>query len=138
MDMSMWAPVHVLRRHPISYWRHHLAQDYDKRTVRRMRAFLAKIDLPAEDRWSAAAAGDAAAAIGIAFGLRSADSSRLDFCSAMTALAVCAFIGDEASRVVIAKVLRSLPDATEVQNRVADSWLALPSGDRRGVEMRHG
>jgi hypothetical protein len=125
MDMSVWGPRRVLRRHPIRWWRHHLAQDYDERTVRRMRCQLAKFDLPAQDRWCDAATGDAAAAIGIAFGLREADSSRLDFDVAMTALAVCAYGGSDAARVVIAKMLRSLPDAGAAEHRVADSWLEV-------------
>jgi hypothetical protein len=138
-DMAMWMPAHVVRRRPTRYWRHHLAHDYDEHTVRRMRAFLAKIDLPAEERWRDAATGDAAAAIGIAFGLRSVDTSRPDFDAAMTALAICAVRGSDAARVVMSKVLRWLPDGGDAENRVAESWLALSTSDRaccRGMDPR--
>jgi hypothetical protein len=139
MDTTMWITAQVVRQRPTRCWRHHLAHDYDERTVRRMRTHLAKIDLPAEDRWRDAATGDAAAAIGIAFGLRSVDTSRSDFDAAVTALAVCAVRGSDAARVVMSKVLRWLPDGGDAENRVAESWLALSTSDRaccRGMDPR--
>jgi hypothetical protein len=123
-------PAHLRRRHPLHYWRYHLASDYDGGTLRRMRGHLAKLDFPAEERWRDAATGDAAAAIGIAFGLRSARVPRPDFDAAMTALAVCAARGSDAARAVIARVLRSLPDRCDADDRVADSWVVTPSFNR--------
>jgi hypothetical protein len=122
---GMWAPVRMRRRHPTRWWRYLFAQDYDVRTVRTMRAFLAKVDLPDEARWIDAATGDAAAAIGIAFKYSSLGLRRRNFDLAMTALAVCAFRGSAAARLVLAKQLHWLPDGGEAENRIADSWLAL-------------
>jgi hypothetical protein len=120
---GMWAPVRIRRRHPTRWWRYHLAQDHDVRTVRAMRAFLAKADLLGEARWIDAATGDAAAAIGIAF--KYSSLGHRDFDLAMTALAVCAFRGSAAARVVLAKQWHWLPDGGEAEIRIADSWLAL-------------
>ncbi|MBR0777288.1 hypothetical protein JQ625_20850 [Bradyrhizobium diazoefficiens] len=132
--MMAWTPVAVVRRHPVRYWRHHLAQDYDVRTIRRMRGCLAKINLPAETRWRDAATGDAAAAIGVAIGvairMREVDTDPFELDAAMTALAICSFAGSEAARVVMANMLRRLPSGGEVEVRIADSWL-----DR---EVSHG
>jgi hypothetical protein len=135
---GMWAPVRIRRRHPTRWWRYHLAQDYDLRTVRAMRAFIAKVDLPGEARWIDAATGDAAAAIGIAFKYSSLGLRRRDFDLAMTALAVCAFRGSAAARIVLAKQLHWLPDGGEAEIRIADSWLALPSHPALAEEARHG
>jgi hypothetical protein len=57
----------------------------------------------------------------------------------MTALAVCAVRGSDAARVVMSKVLRWLPDGGDAENRVAESWLALPASDcacSRGMDPR--
>jgi hypothetical protein len=128
-----WAPLRARHRHPIRWWRHHLAQDYDERTVRRMRRHLARLDLPAHHRWCDAATGDTTAAIGIAFGLRETDSSRLDFDVATTTLAAFAAGGSDAARAVIATMLRSLPDAGAAERRVADSW-----SQTTWLEVNHG
>jgi hypothetical protein len=110
----------VVHRDPIRWWRHHLARDYDELTVRRMRRKLAKFDLPTHHLWP-----DAAAAIRIAFELHKTNPSSLDFNLAMTALAVCAAGGNYAACVVLAKVLRSLPDAGSAERHIADSWIEL-------------
>lgn len=123
--MIGWTQEDAVRRHPVRYWRHHLAHDYDLPTIRRMRRYLAKIDLPAEKGWRDAATGNAAAAIAIAFGMREAQTDRLAFDAAMTALAICAFDGSDAARTVMAKSLRLLPGGGEAEVRIADSWLDL-------------
>lgn len=119
------APVRVRRRHPTRWWRYNLAQDYDVRAVRTMRAFLAEFDLPLEARWFDSATDDAAAAICIAFKYRSLGRPRRDFDLAMTAFAVCAFRGSAAARVVMAKLLHWMPGEGEAEIRIADSRLAL-------------
>ncbi|MCP2213961.1 hypothetical protein [Bradyrhizobium diazoefficiens] len=120
-----WTQKDAARRHPVRYWRHHLAHDYDVHTICRMRRYLAKIDLPAEKGWRDAATGNAAAAIAIAFGMQEAQTDRLAFDAAMTALAICAFAGSDAARMVMAKSLRLLPGGGEAEVRIADSWLDL-------------
>jgi hypothetical protein len=115
----------VRRRHPTRWWRHHLAQDYDARTVRRMRACLAKYDIVREAGWFAAATGDAAAAIGLALKYRPVGCPRPEFDFAMTALAISALRGSTAARVVMSKMLRWLPDAGQAEIQVANSWLML-------------
>jgi hypothetical protein len=122
---AMTGPDRVRRRHPTQWWRYHLAQDYDARTVRRLRGCLAKFEVAREARWFEAATGDAAAAIGMAFKYRPTDSHRMEFDLAMTALTVCAVRGSTASRIVMAKMLRWLPDGAAPEIRVADSWLML-------------
>jgi hypothetical protein len=52
----------VVLRHPVRFWRFHLAGDYDARTVKTMRASLTRIGIVGERRWMDAATGDAAAA----------------------------------------------------------------------------
>jgi hypothetical protein len=93
MDMVRM-PEGNVRRHPVRFWHYHLAHDYDGRAIRRMRGSLAGTDLPSETRCR-----DAAAGIGIAFGMR------------------------DAARVVMAKMLGRPPDGGEAEIRVADFWL---------------
>jgi hypothetical protein len=113
------------RRHPLHWWRYHLAQDYDKPALRHMRACLAKFDIPGEPRWFDAASGDAAAAIGIAFKYRQRDCASEEFDLAMTALTICALKGSAGARVVMSRMLRCLHDGAAAKNRVANSWLML-------------
>jgi hypothetical protein len=136
--IEAWAPLRIRRRHPMYWWRSHLAQDFNERTVGRMRDYLAKVDLPAEERWSDAAAGDAAAAIAVAFKCRTLEPAGRDYDLAMTALAICAFRGNAAARVVIARHVRWLPDGGEAVVRIADSWLAFrPAANcDRGMDPR--
>jgi hypothetical protein len=136
--IETWTPVRVKPRHPTRWWRSHLAQVYDERTIRRMRAFLAKVDLPAEERWFDAATGEAAAAIAVAFNCRTRVPAGRDYDMAMTALAVCAFRGNAAARLVIARHLRWLPGGGDAAIRVADSWIAYrPAADRDCGRRNH-
>jgi hypothetical protein len=111
----------VRRRHPMRWWRHHLAQDYD----RHMRACLAKFELMGEARWFDAATGDAAAAIAIALKCRSLDCTGDEFDLAMTALTICALQGSAGASVVMSRMLRCLPADGSAKNRIANSWLML-------------
>jgi hypothetical protein len=122
---AMVGPRCVRRRHPTLWWRYHLAQDYDKPALRRMRACLAKFDIAGEPRWFDAATGDAAAAIGIAFKYRQRDCACEEFDLAMTALTICALKGSAGARVVMSRMLRCLDDGAAAKNRVANSWLML-------------
>jgi hypothetical protein len=122
---AMIGPDRVRRRHPTQWWRFHFAQDYDGRTVRRMRASIAKLEIRREPRWLDAATGDAAAAVGLAFKYRPVDCHACEFDLAMTALTICAVRGSNAARVVMSRMLRGLPDGAQAEIRVANSWLML-------------
>ena len=115
----------VRRRHPMRWWRYHLAQDYDRRTVCHMRSYLAKIEIVGDTQWLDAATGDATAAIGMALKYRPLHGHRREFDLAMTALAIIALRGSTRARVVMSTMLRWLPDGAEAEVRVADSWLML-------------
>jgi hypothetical protein len=125
MTDAMIGPERVKRRHPTRWWRYHLAQDYDKPSLRHMRACLAKFDIAGEPRWFDAATGDAAAAIGIAFKYRQRDCACEEFDLAMTALTIGALKGSAGARVVMSRMLRCLHDGAAAKNRVANSWLML-------------
>jgi hypothetical protein len=115
--IETWTPVRVKPRHPTRWWRSHLAQVYDERTIRRMRAFLAKA---------------------VAFNCRTRVPAGRDYDMAMTALAVCAFRGNAAARLVIARHLRWLPGGGDAAIRVADSWIAYrPAADRDCGRRNH-
>lgn len=122
MADAMIGPDRVKRWRPTQWWRYHLAQDYDGRTVRRMRACLAKFEVAREARWFDAATGDAAAAIGIVFKYRPFDCPRAEFDLALT---ICAIRGTTAARIVMSKMLRWLPGGAAAEIRVANSWLML-------------
>jgi hypothetical protein len=98
--------MRVVIRHPVRLWRYHLAQDYDVRTMRTMRASLARIAIVGERHWATAATGDAAAAVAVAFRHARGDDHRLRDLS-MTALALAGLGGSTAACVVMAKMLRA-------------------------------
>jgi hypothetical protein len=122
---AMAAHGHVRRRHPSRWWRYNLAQDYDRRTVCRIRSYLAKFEVLGDTQWFDAASGDAVAAIGMAFKYRPLYGHGREFDLAMTALAISALQGSSRARLWMWQTLRWLPDAAEAEIRVADSWLML-------------
>ena len=115
--------------HCLTWWRRKPADRYDAATVRMMRITLNAVDMPGEERWSAAAAGDAAAAIGVAY--RTKDHACWPFDPAMTALALAASVGDAAACVMLATVLRGIPGAGKSEARIATSWLARAFASHR-------
>lgn len=73
--------------------------------------------------WRRAAAGDAAAAVGVALGIFRAHRLGASFDAAMTTVAVCALQGDAAACLVTSHMLRRLPHAGRREARFATSWL---------------
>jgi hypothetical protein len=129
---AMIGPDRIRRRHPTQWWRVHFAQDFDARTVRLMRACIAKHEIRREPRWLEAATGDAAAAVGLALKYRPVHAHEFDL--VMTALTICAVRGSSAARVVMARVLRGLPDGAQAEVRIANSWLLLAYARRRDTD----
>jgi hypothetical protein len=111
------------RRSPILWWRSVRAENFHEMALRDMRLAIAKVELFGEPRWREAAAGDAAAAIGIVLSIRLGDSFRMKFDVAMTALVVCAAEGNAAACIVLSNVIRRLPGAGKREARLATSWL---------------
>jgi hypothetical protein len=97
-----------------------------------MRASVAGSDLLREARWSAAAKGDPAAAVGLALELGPGAFGRPEFDVAMTSLALCAHGGDPAARLALRHLLGRLPGAGPAETLIADSWCGYASarGDR--------
>jgi hypothetical protein len=98
----------------------------------RVEAFVTKAAI-ADRRWPLAAAGNAAAAIGIALSRHDRILPDLQFDVAMTAVLFCALRGDPAARVVLAAMVRH-HGGDRVSERVAASWTAAPSDAGRGGE----
>lgn len=120
---------------PIEWWRFKYAGDFDGSTVADLRATVGTLDVPGEPRWTGAAAGDAASAIGIALRMQRNGRRQPDFNVGMTALVVCAAAGDTSACLVMAHILRRLPEAGVTEAKIATSWLVKAFGTI--VSRRH-
>lgn len=101
-----------------------------------MRAAMAKIELCGEPRWRAAVTGDAAAAIGIVMTMTPRHFGHLRFDLAATALAICAVNGSAAACLVMANLLRRIPDSGPTEAQLATSWLTMafhPLVERKAI-----
>jgi len=125
-EAAAWSPARVTPCHPTKWWRYHMAQDFDVRSAGLMRNDLAKVSILGAPRWPEAAAGDAAAAVGIAFTYARGDHARLRDL-AMTALALAALGGSAGACLVMSRLRRALPGAGAADVRIADSWMAYAS-----------
>jgi hypothetical protein len=109
------------------FWRRFGADSFTAARRARVDAFVTKAVI-ADPRWPAAAAGDAAAAIGIALSQHATRFPDLQFDVAMTAVLLCGLNGDPAARVVLAAMLRN----RRVPERIAASWCATPASSEQG------
>jgi hypothetical protein len=107
----------------LRWWRSTRADNFHALAVSRMRSAVIDVAMLGEPRWRDAATGDADAAIAIvlAMGVENSHSLKFDIC--MTALVLAASEGDVASCLVVAHVLRHLPNGGRREKRLATSWL---------------
>lgn len=112
----------------IEWWRFKRADDFDDGSLQELRTAIGKLDMLGEPLWKSAVAGDAASAIDIVFRMHPLHSPRLRFDLAMTALVVCAAVGDPSACLVTASVLRRAPGSGKAEARIATSWLVKAFG----------
>ena len=118
------------------WWRSKLAGEFDADALQTMRSSLSEIAIIGEDRWRDAAAGDAAAAIGIVYGLKRGPTHGGIFDAGMTALALAAGMGDAAACLVLATVLRGVPGAGTAEASIATTWLARAFASHHSILRR--
>lgn len=102
----------------LRWWRSTRADNLHALAVSRMRSAVTNVAMFSEPRWRDAATGDAGAAIAIvlAMGVENSHSLEIDIC--MTALVLAASEGDVASCLVVAHVLRRLPNGGRREKRL--------------------
>ncbi len=119
----------------IGWWRSMHANGFDESAVAELRSVLGKLNMLGESQWKRAAGGDAASAIGIALRMQLKGAQQRDFDLGMTALAICAAVGDVSACLVMAHILRRLPQAGKMEAKIATSWLVKAFGTI--VSRRH-
>jgi hypothetical protein len=125
---------------PLTWWRTMRAEAFDASTAAVMREALSTGAIIGEPCWRPAMTGDAAAAIGMV-SMTPRHCGHLKFDLAATALAICAVNGSAAACLVMANVLRRLPDSGPAEARLATSWLTVafrPILDRKVDSLRIG
>jgi hypothetical protein len=128
-------------RCPLTWWRTMRAEAHDDSTSALMREALSTIAIIGEPRWRQAMTGDAAAAIGLVMSMTPRHCGHLKFDLSATALAICAINGSAAACLVMANVLRKMPDSGPAEARLATSWLTVafrPILDRKVDSVRIG
>lgn len=106
----------------LRWWRSTRADNFHAPALNLMRVAVANVAMLGEPRWRDAAAGDPAAAVAIALAMGPENSQALKFDMCMTALVVCACAGDAASCLVVAWMLKRMPNSKRREKRLAASW----------------
>jgi len=111
------------------------ADQFSSTQIAAIRQSLAAIALIDEPRWSAALAGDAAAAVGVA--VRSMPVERITCRTDMVMSALClsALLGSAAACLVLGHILKQVGTFDPAAKRCAASWLVRQL-TRHGLEAR--
>lgn len=128
IEKYLWRPRSAPSQHrmvspPSAYWRILREDEFDDAHRAEVSTFLNNEAPCGSPDWQKAIAGDAAAAIAIALQhpLDGFPNEQTDM--AMTAVLYCALNGDAAAAVMIADVVRSIPNG-RLSARIRTSWLA--------------
>jgi hypothetical protein len=108
---------------PTKWWRSIAAPNFHSMALGAMKPAVEKVEMLGEPSRRDAVAGDAAAAVGLAilFDRQKATPGKLDL--VMTALVVSACGGNAIASIVLANIIRRLPNAGKREARLASSWV---------------
>lgn len=109
---------------PLEWWRTMPADHFGDAQRLHLRATMEKICVMNDRQWLSALRGDAAASIAIALGAMPTDQVTLEVDLAMSALALCALEGNDASALVLAQILGRTALDHPFGKDISASWLA--------------